>query len=284
MSSARLFAVNRALETTRRNPLYRDPLAHHLAGDAGWAVWHAWKQSRWPGYGEGPDPYLTIATRFFDDALVDAVRKAAITQVVIVRAGMDTRAFRLEWPSYVQLFEVDSAEVFAHKEKVLHRLNAQPLCDRHPIVARSLGSLKRALRRTPFDPTHKTAFLIERLQYVQPEGADRLLRDVSALAAEGSWIGLSLVTTETLRSSFMQPFLRKLETIGLPPWIFGVDDPNAWLSPFGWNVRSVGVGAPEANYHRWPYAYYPREMPAVSRPFLTVGWKVREEDAWSRSL
>ena len=283
MLSARLFAVNRALETTRRKPLYRDPLADHLAGDAGWAVWHAWKQSVWPGYGAGPDPYLTIATRFFDDALVNAVGKAGITQVVIVRAGMDTRAFRLEWPAHVQLFEMDTAEVFAHKERVLHRLGARPLCDRHPIVTRSLGSLKRALRRTNFDPTRKTAFLLERLQYLSKEGADRVLRDVTALASDGSWIGVSLVSDATLRSEFIRPFLQNLEAVGLPPWRFGADEPEAWLAPYGWDATSVVAGAPEASYGRWPYAYTPRERPGIPRAFLTVGWKRREEQPCPRS-
>ena len=277
MLSARLFAVNRALETTRRNPLYRDPLADHLAGNTGWAVWHAWQHSVWPGYGAGPDPYLTIATRFFDDALMDAVRKAAITQVVIVRAGMDTRAFRLEWPTNVRLFEVDTAEVFAHKEHVLHRLGAQPRCHRHPIGTRSLGSLKRALRRTDFDPTHKTAFLLERLQYLPKEGADRVLRNITALASDGSWIGVSLVSDATLRSEFMRPFLQKLEAVGLPPWRFGVDEPEAWLASHGWDATSIVAGAPEASYGRWPYAYIPRERPGIPRAFLTVGWKRREE-------
>jgi methyltransferase (TIGR00027 family) len=283
MLSARLFAVNRALETTRRNPLYRDPLADDLAGNTGWAVWHAWQQSVWPGYGAGPDPYLTIATRFFDDALVDAVRKAAITQVVIVRAGMDTRAFRLEWPANVQLFEVDTAEVFAHKEQVLHRLGAQPLCHRHLIVTRSLGSLKRVLRRTDFDSTQKTAFLLERLQYLPKEGADRVLRDVTALASDGSWIGLSLVSDATLRSEFMRPFLQKLEAVGLPPWRFGVDEPEEWLATCGWRAGAIVLGTPDASYGRWPYGYIPREKPGVPRAFLICGWKVREEDVWPAS-
>jgi methyltransferase (TIGR00027 family) len=284
MLSSRLFAVNRALETTRQHPLYRDPLADRLAGAEGWAVWHAWRQSLWPGFGSAPDPYLTIATRFFDDALLAAVRDAGIMQVVIVRAGMDTRAFRLDWPPNVCVFEVDTADVFAHKEPILRRLDAQPLCHRQTIITRSLGSLKRALRRSDFDPAQKTAFLIERLQYLPPEGADRALGEITRLAAEGSWIGLSLVTDATLRSEFMRPFLQKLEFVGLPPWRFGIDEPEQWLARYGWRSSSVVLGAPEASYGRWPYAYIPREQPGIPRAFLTVGWKHRGEDAWSPSL
>jgi methyltransferase (TIGR00027 family) len=55
----------------------------------------------------GPDPFLTIRTRFFDDALLAAVRETSIDQVVILAAGMAARAFRLAWPGGVRVFEVD---------------------------------------------------------------------------------------------------------------------------------------------------------------------------------
>jgi methyltransferase (TIGR00027 family) len=276
--SAQMVAAHREMETARTAALYRDPLARDLAGVEGWAVWQALQQSIWPGFWTGPDPYLTISIRFFDDALAEAVRTAAIRQVVIVGAGMDTRAFRIEWPSDLHFYEVDIAEMFEHKEPVLHRVAAQPTCQRYPIVTSPRGSLTRALRRAGFEPARKSAFLIERLQYLEPEHAERLLHEISALASEGSWIGFGAVTNDTLRSSFMQPFLGKLEAAGLPPWTFGVDDPEAWLAPYGWNASSAVAGAPDVSYGRWPYAYVPRRTPAIPRGFLTTGWKTREEE------
>jgi methyltransferase (TIGR00027 family) len=275
--SARMVAAHREMETARTTALYRDPLAGELAGVEGWAVSQALQLSTWPGYGYGPDPYLTISIRFFDDALTEAVRTAAISQIVIVGAGMDTRAFRLEWPPDLQFYEVDIAEMFEHKEPVLHRRAARPTCQRHPVVTGSRASLRRALRRAGFAPACKTAFLIEHLQYLQPEHAERMLREISALATEGSWIGFGAVTNDTLRTSFMQPLLRKMEAAGLPPWTFGVDEPEAWLATYGWNATSIVAGAPEANYGRWRYGYTPRSTPAIPRGFLTTGWKTREE-------
>jgi methyltransferase (TIGR00027 family) len=283
--STRIVAANRAMETARPHALYRDPLAHDLAGDEGRATWRALRESMWPGYATGPDPYLSISIRFFDDAILDAVRMAAIDQVVIVGAGLDTRAFRLEWPrpSDLHVFEVDIAEVFEYKERVLHRLAAQPGCQRSTIVTSPHGSMKRALRRAGFNATRNTAFLIERMQYVPADRADRLLREISALASEGSWIGFGIASDETLRSAFMQPYLRKLEAAGLPPWLFGAGDPNAWLASHGWNARSRVFGAPDISYGRWPYAYVPPGTPAIARVFFTVGWKTREEERWPSS-
>jgi methyltransferase (TIGR00027 family) len=196
---------------------------------------------------------------------------------------MDTRAFRLEWPSGVRLFEVDTADVFANKEPVLHRLGAQPACQRDTVVTSGPRSLARALRRTEFDPTRKAAFLIERLQYQPRDGADRVLRELSALASEGSWIGLALISDATFRADFMQPFLRKLATAGLPSLKFGIDDPEAWLAGYGWHASSVVAGKPDASYGRWPYGYIPRKTPAVPRGFFTTGWRTREEASCSPS-
>jgi hypothetical protein len=111
--------------------------------------------------------------------------------------------------------------------------------------------------------------LIGDLLYRSAATAEALLRDVTVISANGGWIGFALPSEQTLRSAFMAPFLKKLEAIGLPSWQFGVDEPDAWLATYGWVARSVVVGAPEANYGRWPLAPVPRQMPAIPRFFFT---------------
>lgn len=39
--------------------------------------------------------------------------------MVLLAAGLDTRAYRLAWPAGVRLFEVDLPEVLRFKERVL---------------------------------------------------------------------------------------------------------------------------------------------------------------------
>lgn len=82
----------------------------------------------------GPDPFLTIRTRYFDDTVLAAVRDRSISQVVILAAGMDARAHRLDWRPGTRVFEIDRADVFGHKEAVLARLEAKPTCDRHVVT------------------------------------------------------------------------------------------------------------------------------------------------------
>jgi methyltransferase (TIGR00027 family) len=278
MLAALLGAAHRALETERPRPLFRDAFARALAGQVGWSALAASRHTRWPGYSSGPDPFITIVTRFFDDALRNAVARSNITQVVILGAGLDTRAFRLAWPASVTVYEVDRAPVFEHKEAVLGAVHARAACRRQIVAASSHGSWSAALVKAGFDSQKRCAVLVGDLLYFDAAAADRLLRDVTAIAARGSWIGFPLPTEQTLRSPFMTPFLLRLEALGLPPWQLGVDDPDAWLAKHGWAATSVVAGAPEASYDRWPYAYVPRETPSIPRTFFTQAWLGGRQD------
>src|SRR5262245_1786781 len=169
--TARWVAANRALETEHASPLYRDPHARELAGEAGFDVLYAMRAAAGMGTFNGPDPFLTVRTRFFDDALLAAIRDSSIDQVVILAAGMDARAFRLEWPRSVRLFEIDREDVFTHKEAVLSRLNATPFCDRRIVRQDLADPWAPALIRAGFDPARRAAFLAEGLLYYLDESA-----------------------------------------------------------------------------------------------------------------
>jgi methyltransferase (TIGR00027 family) len=72
---------------------------------------------------------VAIRTRFYDDYL-SAASAAGCSQVVLLAAGLDTRAFRLGWPAGVRVFEIDLPGLFAFKERVLAGLGAIPRCER----------------------------------------------------------------------------------------------------------------------------------------------------------
>ena len=90
--SSQLMAAIRALETKRPDRLFEDPLAARLAGSEIIAqVEPKLKEDEKQGR-----PYVATRTRFFDDFMVSSAFQ--IGQVVILGAGMDTRAFRLPLP------------------------------------------------------------------------------------------------------------------------------------------------------------------------------------------
>src|SRR5205823_2732807 len=77
----------------------------------------------------GASEFLAIRTRFYDDYLLDACAAGA-HQIVLLAAGLDSRAFRLDWPPGVRLFELDLPELFRFKESVLAARGVVANCER----------------------------------------------------------------------------------------------------------------------------------------------------------
>jgi methyltransferase (TIGR00027 family) len=117
-------AYLRALETTRPDRLFADPLAGEFVKASGWTPPDGTEDHLADLSGDVRSFWGTIAqsaivrTRFLDDFVIDACA-AGVRQFVILGAGLDARAFRLDWPSGVRLFELDVDEVIAFKERVL---------------------------------------------------------------------------------------------------------------------------------------------------------------------
>ncbi|MFC9630178.1 SAM-dependent methyltransferase [Streptomyces mirabilis] len=59
---------------------------------------------------------IVVRTRFPDELLRDAA-DAGCRQVVLLGAGMASRAYRLDWPSGTRLFEIDTAERWAPRSR-----------------------------------------------------------------------------------------------------------------------------------------------------------------------
>src|SRR5438128_3618200 len=101
-ATARITASIRARETARPDGLFRDPLAEVLAGHEAMAAMQAMPEL----VRQRSSMYTVIRTRVFDDWLVTTLGHG-VAQVVLLGAGFDTRAFRLDWPPGVRVWELD---------------------------------------------------------------------------------------------------------------------------------------------------------------------------------
>jgi nitronate monooxygenase len=270
--TARWMAASRAVESDQPDPLFRDPLARALAGDDGFAT------RRMMGgpmaRADGRDPHLSIRARFFDDALLDAVRARGARQVLMLAAGMDSRAFRLDWPPGTTLFEVDRPEIFEYKEPILARLGARARCDRRVIHADLAAGWTPSLLAAGFDPTATTAVLIEGLvMYLDEPDVRRLFDTLRPLVLAGSWLGMDIINTEMLTSPYSAGLIKMLESLGCP-WKFGMASPTDFLDEYGWSATLTSPGEPEANYGIWPFPPMPQHLPNLPRT-----WFVRAERA-----
>src|SRR5262249_23153269 len=205
--TSRWVAANRARETDAPNRLFDDPYAQALAGEEGFALLGASQRARPGAPADGPDPYLSIRTRFFDDALLRAVHEGGLRQVVLLAAGMDSRAFRLGWPDGVTVFEIDREEVLGYKEAILGGLGATPRCPRRVVRADLERDWTGPLIGAGFGQGRPAAFLVEGLlMYLEAAAVGSLLAALERLARPGSWLGVDLVGTELLSSPYVKPF------------------------------------------------------------------------------
>lgn len=107
--------------------------------------------------------------------------------MVLLGAGLDARAFRLDWLSDCVIFEIDRDGVLAFKHRVLDTLSAEPGARRVPIGTDLRADWAGALTATGFDATAPTAWLVEGLLFYLPHAAETALIDtVDRLSAPGS--------------------------------------------------------------------------------------------------
>jgi methyltransferase (TIGR00027 family) len=129
---------------------------------------------------------MAVRTRFFDSFFLDATQ-AGIRQAVILASGLDARAYRLEWPAGMTVFEVDQPQVITFKTTTLADLGAEPTADRRAVAVDLRNDWPAALIEAGFDKSQPTAWIAEGLLgYLPPEAQDRLLDNISALSADGS--------------------------------------------------------------------------------------------------
>src|ERR1700674_3285479 len=100
-ATARITASIRASETARPDGFFQDPLAEVLAGHEAMAAMQAMPEA----VRDRSSMYTVIRTRVFDDWLSTTLSPGrGVTQVVLLAAGCDRRAFRLEWPPGVRVW------------------------------------------------------------------------------------------------------------------------------------------------------------------------------------
>jgi methyltransferase (TIGR00027 family) len=189
----------------------------------------------------GESDFLAVRTRYFDDVLCAEVR--AGDEVVLVGAGLDTRAFRLPLPSHIDWFEIDDGELLLTKERTLKALGARSPCrTRQPVAADLGGPWTEALLGAGFVAGRRTIWMAEGpLSYLSTQVVGAVLTEACRLSGPGSLILADVSGTGLHRLPMMQPYLESRSHQGLPP-PFATDDPAALFAQAGWT--SVELFAP----------------------------------------
>ena len=119
-----------------------------------------------------------------------AAMRAGIRQVVILAAGLDSRAYRLDWPAGTTVFEIDQPKVLEYKTSP-GRARRRPEGASIPVAVDLRDDWPAALIDAGFDAAQPTAWLAEGLlPYLPPDAQDRLFELVTAHSAPGSRIAV----------------------------------------------------------------------------------------------
>jgi methyltransferase (TIGR00027 family) len=261
--TAQWTAAARAVESERPDgALFTDDLARDLAAPRGFELLDKYG-------GGGLLPYIAIRTRFLDDSIASVLAEGGIRQVVFVAAGMDTRAYRLDWPADTVVYEVDHDGLMVEKAERLSRLGATNRVERRPVSADLAGDWLPALAQAGHDREAPTLWVVEGLFFfLTEEQAAGVLRTLGQASAPGSRLATDMVNKQMLRSPFNQTFLTALRDDGTP-WVFGTDEPEEFLSGTGWKPREVKQpGESGAGEGRWPYGVHSRDRRGVPRSWL----------------
>jgi methyltransferase (TIGR00027 family) len=228
-TTARLTAAMRARESRRPDRLVDDPLAEVLAGEQGMAML---------ALADAGDT-IPVRTRWIDDRITAAMA-GAVGQVVILAAGMDTRAWRLAALTDVPLYELDRPELLDLKAGLLG--DHPPRAARTALGVDLTGPWTDALGAAGHDPSLPTCWLVEGLlQYLPEPDVARLLDRVTSLSAPGSHLVTDIVGAALLAALRHTPMLTRFAELGMP-WVFGSDDPEGLLAPRGWVTTVAAFG------------------------------------------
>eukprot|EP00457_Paulinella_chromatophora_P010565 gb/GEZN01010673.1/.p1 GENE.gb/GEZN01010673.1/~~gb/GEZN01010673.1/.p1 ORF type:complete len:339 (-),score=37.89 gb/GEZN01010673.1/:134-1150(-) len=187
----------------------------------------------WTGFGftlqRGLFHLLIGRTKEFDFQ-IQAALSSGIKQYVILGAGYDTRAFRLDIPNDVAVFEIDQHDVQEKKRWSLHRLGVSKDNVHFIPIDFNTDSLEDKLRKTPaYDPSLPTIFTMEGVtQYIPKDATARTLQAVAAVSGPGSRFVVSYVPQDWWESpqkcgasqESAQSMMKILEGMR-EPWISG---------------------------------------------------------------
>jgi methyltransferase (TIGR00027 family) len=260
----------RARESARTDRLFNDPYARVFVdhADPRGSVWNS--EGAALNFSQLMAEQVAVRTRFFDHALLDAARAGA-AQVVLLACGMDSRAFRLTWPSGTRVYEADQREVLGFKSAVLQELHAQPRCRRVEVPVDLRTDWAAALVESGFDPEQRTAWLAEGILYaLEPDAADVFLDRITSCSATGSTLALDHNEDSQLLRAARAAISPELVSM----WKGGPsDDLGGWLHRHGWSAEIRDIAAVAAEYGRpAPPAFDPRNDEA-SRAWLATARK-----------
>lgn len=249
-------AKQRLIETLARpdERIINDPYADRFVIGASFIKLMGHKLSVWlsqkfvPGFHE----HLISRTRFIDDLIKKSATSGA-EQYVILGAGYDLRAHRLELPSSLRIFEVDQPEVQTRKRSKLPRELPNSENVTYVTVDFTHQSLTKQLMDAGFDQSKSTVFTLEGVsQYITKEAVSSTIKEMATLTQKASSIFFISYVDELLnknpeacfgkgypKAAKRAKLIKNLSAKAGEPWIsfYGAEEMESVLSQNGYSIK-----------------------------------------------
>jgi methyltransferase (TIGR00027 family) len=205
----------------------------------------------------GSRRYHVARTKFIDDVVISGVRERGMRQVVILGAGLDTRAWRLAalTDNAVRVFELDHPTTSRQKQIAIHSasLARRP---RFVDIDFTTQDFPSELARAGWDRNRRALFVWEGVSmFLTTAVVDRMLRQIGGAPA-GSEIVFDYVFRDVIEGA-SEPYgaraARRYLQRGGEWWRFGVnhEDIPALLSRYGLStLNNYGPKDLQAHYLR----------------------------------
>jgi methyltransferase (TIGR00027 family) len=204
----------------------------------------------------GPGLWANLASRkrFIDDKLDDALPD--IDAVVVLGAGLDTRAYRLARRTTIPVFEVDLPVNIARKSAVVRRALGSPPASVHLVpLDFERDDLMAELAKHGYRSVDRTFFVWEGVtQYLTADGVRGSLESLRD-AAPGSRLVFTYVRRDFIEGAnlYGSTTLYRSTRGRNPLWHFGLqsDEVSDFVADYGWRViEQVGPDYFLRNYIR----------------------------------
>jgi methyltransferase (TIGR00027 family) len=235
--TARWVAVYRAMESERKDAIFRDPFAAKLAGARGEEIVEGLKRGRAMAWA------MIVRTAVFDEIILEKVKGGGVDLVLNLAAGLDARPWRLSLPPSLRWIDVDLPEILEYKTTQLG--DVKPAC-RYEAIPVDLTDTRR--RQAVFAQigaqAHRALVVSEGLLiYLPPDQVGALATDLHGSPSLRWW--LIDIASPRLLEMLNKSWGRTLEQANAP-FLFAPSDGTLFFRPFGWEEAEFHSAVDEA--------------------------------------
>ena len=245
--TARWVAYYRAMETDRRDAIFRDPYARRLAGPEGKRIVDEMPRGKATAWA------MVTRTAVFDEIILDVVRQRNADLVLNLAAGLDARPWRLPLPPSLRWIDVDLPAMLDYKASIMG--DVDPVCRYEPIPADLVKADERISLFSRLGAESTSTLVISEglLIYLTDDQVKGLATELHRQRAFRWWL-LDLASPRLLQ--ILEKSWGRTLAQGNAPFRFAPPNGTAFFRPLGW--REVAYRSSLEEAHRLG-----REMPMM---------------------